>query len=172
MQGNRARIIFDLMVKNNYKIMAEIGVFKSNTLKRIVKLDKANYIKEYWAIDVWGYTPTSPYILRDKEAWDKLYKRACSFMMIYKSLRVMRMKSVEAAKVFKKRDKYLDLVFIDADHSKEEVLNDIKAWLPLVRKGGIICGHDYPSNRWRGVKAAVDEYFGVENVELHPGVVW
>lgn len=37
----------------------------------------------------------------------------------------------------------LDFVFIDADHSYEGCRRDILAWLPRVRPGGIIAGHDY-----------------------------
>ena len=55
-----------------------------------------------------------------------------------------------------------DLVFIDADHRYEAVRADIAAWRPRVRRGGILCGHDYFSPRnakgqW-GVKRAVDEW--------------
>jgi len=36
------------------------------------------------------------------------------------------------------------LVFIDADHTYEEVTAQISAFLPLMSAGGIICGDDYP----------------------------
>lgn len=49
--------------------------------------------------------------------------------------------SVEAAKDFE--DSSLDAVYIDANHRFEFVVADIHAWLPKIRKGGIISGHDY-----------------------------
>lgn len=51
-------------------------------------------------------------------------------------------------------DASLDFVFIDADHSYEEVCNDIREWSFKVRPGGYITGHDYD---WPSVKRAVDE---------------
>ena len=51
-------------------------------------------------------------------------------------------------------DSSLDFVFIDADHSYESVKLDIDVWLPKVRIGGWIGGHDYPEF---GVKDAVNE---------------
>ena len=53
----------------------------------------------------------------------------------------------------------LDMVFIDADHSYEAVLADIKAWLSKVKAGGIICGHDYGTIAYTGVTRAVAEVF-------------
>jgi len=67
----------------------------------------------------------------------------------------IRMPSVEASKEFENDS--VEIVFIDAAHEYEPVKEDINAWLPKVRKGGFIAGHDYllPS-----VKQAVDEIFG------------
>lgn len=55
---------------------------------------------------------------------------------------------------------YFDAVFIDADHSYSAVTADIKAWLPKVKKGGILAGHDYDNDAWVSVKNAVDDFFG------------
>lgn len=52
-----------------------------------------------------------------------------------------------------------DFVFIDGDHRYETVMKDIKLGLELLRKGGILAGHDYTHRDWPGVKKAVDEYF-------------
>ena len=37
----------------------------------------------------------------------------------------------------------LDFVYIDADHHYESVTEDINAWFPKVRTGGLVSGHDY-----------------------------
>jgi len=63
--------------------------------------------------------------------------------------------SVEAAKDFS--DESIDAVFIDGDHSFEAVKQDIMAWLPKVKPGGILCGHDIDE---AGVWKAVTRLYG------------
>lgn len=63
----------------------------------------------------------------------------------------------------------IDVLFVDAGHTYEECLADIKAWAPHVAKGGVICGHDYNS-AFPGVKKAVHEIFGW-GVQVY-GSVW
>lgn len=52
----------------------------------------------------------------------------------------------------------LDFVFLDADHAYESVSLDIDSWLPKIRRGGILAGHDF---NWQfpGVVQAVVERF-------------
>lgn len=61
-------------------------------------------------------------------------------------------------------DRSLDFVYIDARHDYESVREDIELWLPKVRPGGVIAGHDYVDGLFRegefGVRRAVDEVFG------------
>ena len=64
--------------------------------------------------------------------------------------------SDEAAEYF--LDNSVNSLFIDAGHSYEAVLKDITVWLPKMKNGGIMSGHDY--NSWEGVKKAVNELLG------------
>ena len=66
----------------------------------------------------------------------------------------IRTASLEAAKLYE--DSSLDFVFIDASHEYQDVLDDINAWLPKVKEGGIIAGHDYG---FGNVNRAVNEFF-------------
>lgn len=70
----------------------------------------------------------------------------------------VRMDSSKAASLYE--DESLDFVFIDADHSYEGVKRDIIAWMPKVKNGGILSGHDYG---WSSVSQAVNDVFGVGN---------
>lgn len=69
----------------------------------------------------------------------------------------LRMTSLEASRKFK--DNSLDFVFLDASHEYEDVRDDILAWLPKVKPGGVLAGHDYyqGGEHFPGVKKAADE---------------
>ena len=58
-------------------------------------------------------------------------------------------------------DKSLDFVFIDADHAYESVKKDIEAYLPKIKIGGYIGGHDYVRDGRKSltVAKAVREFF-------------
>lgn len=53
----------------------------------------------------------------------------------------------------------VDFVYIDGLHQYEQVKKDIINYMPFVKSGGFIGGHDYLGS-WVGVKAAVDELIG------------
>lgn len=73
---------------------------------------------------------------------------------------IMRMFSVEAAKKFGDTD--LDFVYLDARHDYRSVDEDLRAWWPKVKRGGILSGHDYKNSFVRNnlveVKRAVDNF--------------
>jgi len=66
----------------------------------------------------------------------------------------MNTKSEAANKDFDKES--LDFIFIDGDHTYEGVKEDIKLWLPKLKRGKILAGHDYNHT---GVNKAVNEIF-------------
>jgi hypothetical protein len=67
-----------------------------------------------------------------------------------------------------------DFIYIDANHSYEEVREDLRLWFPKVKLGGIIGGHDYGFSAFPGVKQAVDEFCAKHRVKLNvePQTVW
>jgi hypothetical protein len=61
-------------------------------------------------------------------------------------------------------DESLSLCFIDGSHEYEDVKADLIAWLPKVKKGGVLAGHDYDNTNHKGVRMAADEVLGKENI--------
>jgi hypothetical protein len=63
-------------------------------------------------------------------------------------------KSVDAAKTFS--DRYFDYVYIDGEHVYRDVTDDLLAWFPKCKKGGVMSGHDWWYNE---VQLAVSHFF-------------
>jgi hypothetical protein len=64
-----------------------------------------------------------------------------------------------------------DLVFIDAAHDYDNVRQDIRAWWPVVRAGGVLAGHDY-QHKFPGVMRAVADEFNLLDVSVTADSVW
>jgi len=157
-------VLMEILREEKFTKFAEIGVWKSGSTKKILR-NMSDLIEDYWAIDPWELMPEGSRTQRRRTAenWHDYYKYCCHLMQYFPQLRVLRMTSEEAAKIVP--DGYFDMVYIDAVHTYEHVHADIGYWLPKVREGGFIGGHDYTSKRWEGVKRAVDEWFGAENIK-------
>ncbi len=83
---------------------------------------------------------------------------------------IIRKRSLHAARSMP--DRSVDLVFLDADHSYEGVMEDWHEWLPKVKPGGYLSGHDYGDKRF-GVKKAVDESLAFwHKLELDLDMTW
>ncbi|MFK4509240.1 class I SAM-dependent methyltransferase [Bradyrhizobium daqingense] len=72
-----------------------------------------------------------------------------------------------------------DLVFVDADHRYKTVVADIAAWLPKVKPGGIICGHDCETRPTPEIRDMLRQSPDVDSVPVerfkfaavHPGAI-
>lgn len=154
--------------------VAEVGVFRGMNAKCLLS---ARRDVELWMVDPWGgvtngYRATGDYQTRfSAQRWEQTYRDALKRTQFAENRRrVVRRRSVEAAELVD--DRSIDVVFIDADHSYEAALSDIKAWAPKVRPGGWIGGHDYKhprEGRGYGVQRAVDEWATMRNVEVETG---
>ena len=168
---HQSRALMDLIKNSNGKVqkVAEIGVWKSTTTKKVLA-NCSDLISQYWAIDPWPIEFRDRYYIKKftDEAWEGLYLHACSLMFWFPKLYVVRTDSFNAAKLFP--DKYFDLIFIDAEHEYERMMEYIPTWLPKVSSGGYLTGHDYKHWKFPGVKKAVKEIFG--EVEEANGFVW
>ena len=63
-------------------------------------------------------------------------------------------------------------VWIDGDHNYEQVKRDIKNYIPLIKSGGFIGGHDYGSPAYTDVKKAVDEIFKDKQINTGDDYTW
>lgn len=75
-----------------------------------------------------------------------------------KNITLLENDTLEAAEFLKGRQTF-DLVYHDSRHDEEFLVREIEAWLPLIRKGGCVAGHDY-NPEWPGVQMAVMKVLG------------
>lgn len=148
---------------------AEIGVYKGYT-SRIIKdrFPHCNLVM----IDPWIDQQLNAKMYRENGPvdWEDIYNavleefsgRGCS---------IIRTDSCTAA--YMMQPESFDFVFIDADHSYQAVKKDIHHWMPKVRDGGLLCGHDYSSRGAnKGVMKAVDECIGQDNIVVGSRKTW
>jgi hypothetical protein len=130
-KGKSLCSIADIIIKKNIKVFA-VDTFKGSDSEG----DRHKYAKEN----------------NLREEFEKNIKDFGLDIFIYE------MTTDEASKNF---DLKIDLLFIDAGHTYEDVKSDIANWYPKVI--GTIAGHDYSKN-WAGVVRAVDEQFKYKKI--------
>lgn len=129
----------------------EIGCWKGKS-SSYMAVEIANSKKniEFICVDTWKGG-----IEQSDINTDNLYEIFIDNMRpVEKFYKHLRTTSIQASILFENES--LDFVFIDASHSYIDVKNDILAWKPKIKKGGILAGHDYSSG-WPEVVKAVDE---------------
>lgn len=134
--GNDSRMteLVKLINKEKLHNIAEIGVFTGHLTREI--LSKCPTVTNYYGIDH----------VKFSKAWKTMTKKYS------KKINFIHAKSIDAVQDFE--DNQLDLVFIDGSHRYDDVKQDIEIWLPKVRPGGFLTGHDIDQD---DVKRAVDE---------------
>lgn len=140
-----------------FTIGAEIGVERGLFSERLLQAGLMVY-----SVDPWLHSPNWG-SAGSQARQDQLCQETRERLAQYPESRIIRETSVEAADHF--GNGALDFVYIDGCHQFRYVAADLQEWVPKVRKGGIISGHDYftpvkrQRHRW-AVPALLEAYTG------------
>ena len=141
--------------------IVEVGTWKGKSVAFLaVEVMNSGKSITIDAVDTWKGTAEEIF---HRDDWyvqnDKLYELFLSNIKPltrgqydFDVINPIRNASVDAAKDY--ADGSLDCFFIDAAHDYESVCQDIMAWLPKVKHGGILAGHDWS---WESVRKAVQD---------------
>ena len=164
-RDNMAAVLHEL----DFKTGVEIGVQEAFYS---VVLCKENPQMTLYGVDPWRAFRTGTVYHLSQERNDYFYKMAQERLSVFPNSKLIRKTSMDAVKDFENES--LDFVYIDGDHERSHVTEDIREWEKKVRKGGIISGHDYyrtmDKKAFMAVKDVVHEHIRANNIK--PLIIW
>lgn len=145
-----------LFASMGYQQGAEIGVWAGEFSEVICQANPGLHLT---CVDPWQEYKKYNEKKNNQRRMEIAYSEACARLASFHTT-VLRMTSLQAADQIP--DGSLDFVYIDANHQEPFISQDLAAWVPKVRRGGIVAGHDYhtnPKKPWlQEVKPAVDAF--------------
>lgn len=150
-------------------IAAELGVFQGDFSEMIFKILNPYrlYLIDPFKIGTATYGPSfnNQPIAYSTEADYKILKERIEADNEFAQVAIIHKKySHEAVHSF--RNNEIDFIYHDASHHYYDVKLDLKGWLPKLKPGGIMAGHDYINLHGFGVIQAVDEFCTENNFEM------
>ena len=129
-------------------ILVEVGCWAGRAVCHLAaKFKESGLAGKVYAVDNWkgsrcdGLDETIKHIEFEGRPLYDLFLQNVRDCGLADCVTAVREDSAGAARYFD--DGQVDYCFIDADHSEGAVVRDIKSWLPKVKPGGILAGHDY-----------------------------
>lgn len=125
--------------------IAEIGVAEGEFSQEIFRICEPRAL---YLIDPWERQEREDYLNDTNNV--EADEQECRFRSVsgmfadHRQVSVMRAYSSEAATTF--ADGSLDWVYVDAVHSFDGALSDLRAFLPKVAPDGLILGHDFANH--------------------------
>ncbi len=155
--NNNVRGLYDMMkeISNPNWIMVEVGSFAG-----VSSMLFAEMVKFLFCID--PYEEYSELDINKISTAKELFQKNISNYSNYKLLIEY---SIEASEKF--NNNYFDMVYLDGAHNQRSVREDLMAWIPKIKKGGWICGHDIDID----VKIPVIELFG-NDIKTYSDTSW
>ena len=150
-QPHQKQGLLDLINYCNFKsaTMLEIGSYAGESTK--IFLDSSSF-KKIHCLDPWlsGYD-SADYASNHMSGIEKAFME---FSKDKEEILVFKNFSTEIADLFP--DDYFDLVYIDACHTYEAVIQDINISIPKIKSHGFIAGHDYGDPNFKVTEAVND----------------
>ena len=137
---------FISLIKENIRpdmVVAEVGVYSGDTFVHYLPTLKdinAKSILIDWFLGNEGASGPHAQGLCTHDQLLNIVKRKIREVECEDIVTIYDCDSLEAAT--KISDESIDICFIDADHRYEHIKKDIIAYLPKVKEGGFLCGHD------------------------------
>jgi len=161
----------------NLKVFVELGSWQGDSISYLTR-----QIKEYqnmenvkiYSIDLFEDTPCK--IMRKKysnkvDHIRHIYEYNLAINQVRDNIITIKKDTALSANDFENNS--VDFCFLDASHDYQSAIQDLKAWYPKIKKGGIISGHDYDKHHKEGIINAVDDFMEGKNVEIYPKTaVW
>ncbi len=156
-------LVLNQIIKNkNYTIGAELGVRRGELSSSLVS---NNPELKMFCVDLWDH----------HESFNELNPHESNFKSYLDNIsgledRITTLKKLTTEACDDIENDSLDFIFLDATHTYNALKLDILSWLPKVKKGGLISGHDYhPFFDNSGIIKIVNEMFGKPDIEFPSG---
>jgi len=127
-----------------HKVGVELGVQYGSFAEHNIRVWKD--VEVYYLVDLWA--PQEHYVdnaNRNQKAQDEILNTVRERLLdnpeFGHKVRALRNSTIEASTLFAPNS--VDFVYVDARHDYDGVMQDLEAWWPKIRKGGIMAGHDY-----------------------------
>lgn len=163
---NSNKPLFDLIVQSfqeNYT-WVELGSWtgKSSAYCIVELINKPIHNFNFFCIDTWkGAEEHQDYeIVKNHQVYDIFYN---NLSPVEKNYTAIKGKSAKSAKLFE--DNSVNFCYVDADHSYNGVLKDLKAWWPKIKPGCYFGGDDFTKG-WPGVQNAVNDFFEQKKIKV------
>ena len=158
----------------------EIGVYQGELSDKILSMNSSLtwIMVDSWSENTYQGKSVDAVSEKFKEIYQKQgeqnYNDVTKLMMdkYFGRSQVIKLDSLNAAELYPSHS--FDIVFIDAAHDYQSVIDDLISWWRKVKPGGYISGHDYGVENFPGVKKAVDKFVGgkLERIELDDDFSW
>jgi len=158
--------------------IVELGSFYGRSAAFLaVELENRNKNCRLVCIDTFCGSEMAPQTMPDQKLYADMRKRQKSWLPnfeenmrrggVFDLIETIQEDSASAARHFK--DRSVQYVMVDAAHDYKSVCNDMRAWLPKLKDGGILMGDDYSEKDWPGVVIAAREMLPLSQIQDWPG---